>query len=109
MPWIPDYLTKIFIGYNLSCYIVPLCISYIIKYVHYVAFASKVTDGTILFMDKPQDFVFPFLEYKALSVEELSARCDVDANLSALGKAELAQIEYWKPQAIKEVIFNFWD
>jgi hypothetical protein len=46
--------------------------------------------------------------FRCLSVEELStpmSRVDV----AELAQAELAQIRYWRPEVLSDLLFNWWD
>lgn len=74
-------------------------------YYSYIAFASSIENGIIRFIDKPDDCICG--EYIILTLKELNM--DYQMSIERLGKTELAQIKYWKPGNIGEIIFNFWD
>ncbi|MEW2356881.1 hypothetical protein [Spirillospora sp. NPDC029432] len=46
--------------------------------------------------------------FRLMSMEELRTPLD-QADLSALAEAELAQVAYWKPHTVGELVFNYWD
>lgn len=76
-------------------------------YYHYIAFASLVERGKIVFRDYPTNLRFSFSQYKILDTKELSKSC-LNA-IDKLSDTEIAQIKYWKPTTIGDIIFNFWD
>ncbi|MGB5916665.1 MAG: hypothetical protein WBG63_17505 [Phormidesmis sp.] len=65
---------------------------------------------TLSFIDVPAlaDEFRKFGCYYIFSASEL-AQPITDETLSDLSDAEINQIEYWKPSAIGELVFNFWD
>jgi len=86
-------------------------------YYPFLAFASTVEFQHINFINDPmlsKDFI-PF--YKVLSKEELHEPLDIRnsrgkvslENENDLNSSELEQIDYWKPNTVGEVMFNFWD
>ena len=76
----------------------------------YGAFADALDDGIIRFTDPPRKWPLPLPQpYYLLGAEELSASCLLPGMLDALTPAELAQIRYWKPQTVGQILFNFWD
>ncbi|CEG27209.1 hypothetical protein [Bacillus sp. B-jedd] len=77
---------------------------------HYplLAFASDVTFAQINFIDEPLLSELFSSSYNVLKAEDLNNPLFVD-QINNLNKAEVAQIKYWKPQRIGDVIFNFWD
>ena len=46
--------------------------------------------------------------YAVLSASELERR-PTSGDFGALSEAELAQVAYWRPQRVGDVIFNYWD
>lgn len=76
-------------------------------YYPYIAFASLVEYGKIIFRDKPTNLSFSFPQYHVLNAEELNTSCR--SALEELSDIEIAQIKYWKPATIGEIVFNFWD
>ncbi|MFI2431373.1 hypothetical protein [Streptomyces sp. NPDC018693] len=51
---------------------------------------------------------FSTVGFRCLSVEELrTPMSDVDA--TGLTEAELTQIRYWRPEALSDLLFNWWD
>jgi len=46
--------------------------------------------------------------YKVLNPEELNNPIQPN-DLKQLNSAELGQIEYWKPETVGEIVFNWWD
>lgn len=76
-------------------------------YYPYTAFADSVKYGSIKFIDKPINFVYPFSEHNLLGIKELNA--DWGDAIKNLNNAEYTQIKYWNPATIGEIVFNFWD
>ncbi len=78
----------------------------------YVAFAQPILrdQTSISFVDYPEaELEFQrFADYTILTAEELGTPV-WQVDLSNLGEAELEQIEYWKPETVGELVFNFWD
>lgn len=77
---------------------------------HYplLAFASDVNFNQINFIDEPSLSELFSSFYNVLKVEELHNPL-FEYQYNNLNKAEVAQIKYWKPQRIGDIIFNFWD
>lgn len=77
---------------------------------HYplLAFASDVNFGQINFIDEPFLSELFSSSYNVLKADDLNNPLFGD-QINNLNKAEVAQIKYWKPQRIGDVIFNFWD
>ena len=74
----------------------------------FLAFASAVNFGEINFIEVPhlKEEFSPF--YIVLSTKVLNEPLLLKSE-NELNKAELNQIEYWKPERIGEVLFNHWD
>lgn len=86
-------------------------------YYNFLAFASSVNYGEIVFLDDPLlnrefgDY------YRVLSTAELNRSLRVIKKAgkmvlehpNELNTFELQQIAYWKPKTVGEVIFNHWD
>lgn len=75
---------------------------------HYPFLAFSSTMEEITFIDKPVMTVKYQSYYNVLTKEFLDTPL-ASKHLSALSQAELAQISYWKPSTVGEVIFNNWD
>lgn len=92
---------------------------YILLNAHYpfLAFASSVDFGNVIFIDVPQLYNEFSPYYRVMSVHELNEPLlmkevkgkIVVENENELNDAELKQIAYWKPQKIGDVVFHFWD
>ncbi|MES9771213.1 hypothetical protein COM86_25145 [Priestia megaterium] len=87
------------------------------KHYPFVAFASSVHEERIIFVNnKELSFFFSDL-YKILYAESLNERLlymrkkgsVLIKNDNQLNNAELAQIAYWKPVTVGEVLYNYWD
>ena len=87
------------------------------KHYPFVAFASSVNEERIIFVNnKELSFFFSDL-YKILYAESLNERLlymrkkgsVLIKNDNQLNNAELAQIAYWKPVTVGEVLYNYWD
>lgn len=67
-------------------------------------------DLVLTFTDDPliAKALNPLSQFEVLSRHDLS-RPLADFDLSELGRAELEQVQYWKPHTLGEVIFNRWD
>lgn len=71
------------------------------------AFAASIEQGQVAFMDQPavaSDWSYP---YPLLCAAELLA--PYAGSIDALAEVELAQIRYWKPTSIGDILYNFWD
>jgi len=64
---------------------------------HFVDCASIATEISRLFP-----------ELTVVTADELK-RKPTESNLDSLDATELEQIEYWKPQSVGEIAFNWWD
>ncbi|TDC45250.1 hypothetical protein E1212_29090 [Jiangella ureilytica] len=77
-----------------------------------VAFARPRTSGdaTITFIDRPDlaAAITNLTDAQILTAEQLGIPLP-QADLSALGPHEHDQINYWKPNTVGELLFNFWD
>ncbi|MBS4220748.1 hypothetical protein KHA96_20835 [Bacillus sp. FJAT-49711] len=76
----------------------------------YIAFASIVEFGNIKFIDRPvlNEQFSSF--YQIMGNDELNV--PFNKNLikkTELNGAELEQINYWKPETVGQVVFNYWD
>lgn len=86
---------------------------YIVVNAHYpyLAFAEKIQYGEIIFMEAP--FAMPaHTPYRVLSLAELTTPtvgAREWAPYEKLHRTEIAQISYWRPATIGEIVFNFWD
>jgi len=81
---------------------------------HYplLAFATTVEALKIKFIDYPEATEAVPEEYTVLTAEALEAK--VPENLAELpgnqiSKGEIRQINYWKPETVGQIVFNFWD
>lgn len=76
----------------------------------YLACASAVGDGNILFMNESTVHQSFSTFYQILDTKHLNSRYDQQLLQQwNLNKAELKQISYWKPATIGQIIFNHWD
>ncbi|WP_342314862.1 hypothetical protein AAB109_29470 (plasmid) [Priestia megaterium] len=87
------------------------------KHYPFVAFASSVNEERIFFVnDKELNFLFSAF-YTILDAESLNERLLYTGkkesflikNDNQLNSSELAQIAYWKPITLGEVLYNYWD
>ncbi|WP_280169378.1 hypothetical protein [Priestia megaterium] len=87
------------------------------KHYPFVAFASSINEEGIFFVnDKELSFFFSTF-YKILYAESLNERLlymrkkesVLIKNDNQLNNVELAQIAYWKPITLGEVLYNYWD
>ncbi|KQW03354.1 hypothetical protein ASD08_44480 [Streptomyces sp. Root369] len=46
--------------------------------------------------------------FRCLQVEDLSLPMS-KVDVAELAEAELAQIRYWRPQGLSDLLFNWWD
>lgn len=88
------------------------CLIYVLlnKYYPYIAFASQIESGNIVFLEHPvlKEQFSPY--YEVLDTVHLNALYqDNPASLSELSEVELEQISYWEPETIGQIIFNCWD
>jgi hypothetical protein len=81
---------------------------------HYpvIAFAEPPVDdkASTHFLDAP-DLAKAFCDFgvdKVVCVAQLAAPLPLE-QCERLASAEREQIEYWRPQCVGEVVFNFWD
>ncbi|MFC7259402.1 hypothetical protein [Streptomyces lutosisoli] len=51
---------------------------------------------------------FGTVGYRVLHARDLSAPM-TEVDLSELAKAELAQVRYWRPEVVGDLLFNWWD
>ena len=51
---------------------------------------------------------FEAVGFRCLQVEELSLPMS-EVDMAELAEAELTQILYWRPQALSDLLFNWWD
>lgn len=84
-------------------------IFYILQNIHYpyVAFAASIDFNKIVFIDIPHGLHISDPNIHLLTPSELNQ--DWHDLVSNLSESEMEQIRYWKPQTVKEIIFNFWD
>ncbi|WP_078380090.1 hypothetical protein [Sutcliffiella halmapala] len=83
----------------------------------FLAFASSVEPGEILFVDYPLLKEELISYYRILTIHELNEPLIVKQvkgkslveNENQLNEADLYGIKHWKTQTIGEVVFNFWD
>ena len=77
-----------------------------------VGFADPPMSGEVLlrFRDGSAlaEFFREFGVYEVLSASDLERRPTPD-DLDGLSEAELAQVAYWRPQRVGDVVFNYWD
>lgn len=87
------------------------------KHYPFVAFASSVNEERIIFVNDKELSLFFSAFYKILDAESLNGRLIYTRkkgsvlikNDNQLNHAELAQIAYWKPITLGEVLYNYWD
>lgn len=82
------------------------------EYYPYLAFASDVEFGNINFIDIPVLFEQFTPYYQVLNTGELNipVKKIFEAKYeNLLNSTELVQLDYWKPETIGQVIFNYWD
>lgn len=107
------YIDADFIGKNfyIATIIVEGIITYSLLNINYplIAFASKVEPFAITFInDQILAEEFRNLNYIVLSINQLS--CPIKKEyLKELNKMEMKQIEYWQPNTLGEIVFNYWD
>lgn len=67
-------------------------------------------NASIIFVDDPRIHAAlnPPGPFRLLTLSELQTPLNL-ADLAALDHAELVQINYWKPNTVGELIFNYWD
>src|SRR5690625_334411 len=79
------------------------------KHYPYLAFASVVEFGNIIFIERPV-FNEQFASfYLVIGADELNI--PLHQNLiknSELNSVEMEQIDYWKPETLGQIIFNYW-
>jgi hypothetical protein len=77
-----------------------------------VTFAEPPAEGgaTVRFIDEPglAEVFRSFGVYEVVGVSELAAPL-MPAQCQRLAPTEQEQIDYWRPQCVGEVVFNFWD
>ena len=76
-----------------------------------IAFTSPATregDVRLRFLDCPELARSLSSEFTVLSAQDAGAGVSPQV-ISQLGETELAQLKYWKPQRIGDVVFNYWD
>jgi hypothetical protein len=82
------------------------------KYYPLIAIALEAEDGEAYprFVDEPNlaTTLSAWGAFEVLSVETLGTVPDM-INTALLGKAELEQVRYWKPELIGQILFNHWD
>ncbi|MRN56108.1 hypothetical protein GJB61_24345 [Paenibacillus sp. LC-T2] len=92
------------------------------KYYPYVTTADSYEFGNISFVENSDikscidSLEYRFVDsidaeyniYKYLEVEQLNSLMTYE-QISNLHEDEQNQMKYWKPQTIKEIIFNNWD
>ena len=74
-------------------------------YYPWIAFAKSYNFTKIKFIENP--FSITDSGICVLTLSELQQ--DWHNIVGELNKAELKQIEYWKPNTVGDIIFNFWD
>lgn len=74
-------------------------------YYPWIAFAKSYNFTKIKFIENP--FSITDAGICVLTLSELQQ--DWHNIVGELNKAELKQIEYWKPNTVGDIIFNFWD
>lgn len=75
-------------------------------YYTYFAFASSINDN-ITFINISNMNKSVLMKYGWLNKNQLNESYHDILNL--LSPIELEQINYWKPQTIGEIIYNYWD
>jgi len=87
------------------------------KHYPFVAFASSVNEERITFLNDKELSIFFSAFYTILDAESLNEKLMYTRkkgsvlikNDNQLNSAELAQIAYWKPITLGEVLYNYWD
>lgn len=78
-------------------------------YYPFLAVAMSVDFKMIEFMDINIS-VYPLdLEYQILSYRELNSQYNLEELKKYLSKVEIKEINYWQPDTIGRIIFNYWD
>lgn len=73
-----------------------------------VAFVAVPLSGWWLtFLSRP-DLAPSFFPFEALTAEALNTPVS-RADLSQLAKVEHQQIDYWRPDTVGQILFNYWD
>lgn len=82
---------------------------FILQNIHYpyAAFAQRDGFGGFVLTNQPEWFRLPTGSVHFLSLAELNQ--DWHNLCRELSPEELAQIRYWKPQTVGEIVFNTWD
>jgi hypothetical protein len=75
---------------------------------HYPFLAFALTLGNITFLDIPV-LSAKYQPYYTVFTKDYLDTPISSEHLTALSKAELNQVSYWKPRTVGEVIFNHWD
>lgn len=73
----------------------------------YAAFARRGPSGRMAFTEQPEWLRLPEGTVCFLSPAQLEQ--DYRGLCGALGPEEQAQLRYWKPQTVGEILFNTWD
>ena len=84
-------------------------IKYIVinPYTLYLAYASSICYGTIIFENDSWDLQNVTIEYILLNHDQLEE--SLNGSIDELAENEISQIRYWQPHTCGEVIFNYWD
>ena len=75
-----------------------------------IALCSEIDFGVISFISEPniEQTLTSYTGYEVLTKEQLDAPV-TDEELAALNGMEYSQYDYWKPDTLGEIIFNWWD
>ena len=76
-------------------------------YTLYLAYASSICYGTIIFENDSWDLQNVTIEYILLNHDQLEE--SLNGSIDELAENEISQIRYWQPHTCGEVIFNYWD
>ena len=82
---------------------------FLLQNIHYpyAAFAQRDTSGGFIWISQPEWLQLPEGSVRFLSPSELTR--DWHDLCGELAPEDLAQIRYWNPQTVGEIVFNTWD
>lgn len=75
----------------------------------FVAFASVVDGAGIKFIDGPESMESIFTQAYKVLTKQLLEQTLLKDHIKTLREYEQEMIEYWRPETIGEVIYNYWD
>lgn len=98
------YYAQVEIPYNNKFYIL------LNQHYPYLACASVIEIWNIEFINEPVLFEYFSPFYIVLGTDELNAPFyQIPGGESELNSGEWAQITYWEPETVGDIIFNYWD